>query len=793
MKNILSSLSFILILIAIWYTFYSSMPSGETSNDVAETAFSTERALAHVKNISKEVHYTGSPGHQTVKEYLIEQLTGLGLQPEVQEGYAISDGAVMSKPQNIIARIKGTAQGKALLLLSHYDSNPPTALGASDAGSGVATILEGVRAFLANNTTHKNDVIICFTDAEELGLNGADLFVSEHPWAKDIGLVLNFEARGSGGPSYMLLETNGKNGKMIEEFVKANPKYPVTNSLAYSIYKLLPNDTDLTVFREQGDIDGFNFAFIDDHFDYHTANDTWQNLDLNTLAHQGSYLMPLLKYFSYTDLSNLKSNTDYLYFNTPVFNMISYPFDWIYPSVGIAIVLFIILLFYARKKKKLKASEVGSGFLAFIISLGLSGVLGYALWKIALILYPGFNDMLHGFPYNGYYLIAVTILLSVAVFFKVYSLFDNAQETPSIMIAPLLFWLIICSCIALYLPGASYFIIPVVLALLSFAVMINQKKPLPILMVILSLPAIFIITPFIASFPVALGLKILSATALLTILLATLLLPVLGYYKKKGLLGNLAFVGAVVCMVLAHFKSDFTENRQKPNSLVFYQDLDQNKSYWASYDMVLDDWTKNYIDRLNNVADDFSSETILSKYNSGFNYVTPTENKNILPSRIEATYDTIVNDIHYLDICIKPERSLNRIDLYADKNYNFKKLTVNGVQPQDVVDKDGKTYNAFTKRWNNRLLTYHLRQDESVELKMQIHKDSIPSLVLYEASYDLLTNPSFSVPERKNDMIPKPFVVNNAIMTKKTIDLSSVKIVKDTISLTQQNLVGTDE
>ncbi len=39
---------------------------------------------------------------------------------------------------------------------------------------------------------------------------------------------------------------------------------------------MLPNDTDLTVFRENGKIQGFNFAFIDNHFNYHTAQDSYQ-------------------------------------------------------------------------------------------------------------------------------------------------------------------------------------------------------------------------------------------------------------------------------------------------------------------------------------------------------------------------------------------------------------------------------------------------------------------------------------------------------------------------------------
>src|SRR5690554_4295121 len=110
------------------------------------------------------------------------------------------------------------------MLLAHYDSKSHASLGASDAGSGVVTILEGLRAYLHENKTPKNDLIILFSDAEELGLNGASLFVNKHPWAQDVGLVLNFEARGSGGPSYMLMETNGGNQKLISGFKRSEER-----------------------------------------------------------------------------------------------------------------------------------------------------------------------------------------------------------------------------------------------------------------------------------------------------------------------------------------------------------------------------------------------------------------------------------------------------------------------------------------------------------------------------------------------------------------------------------------
>ena len=287
------SLALLLLFFAVYWSFKSLMPSYQMDVDSPSDSFSTDRALEHVKNLSKEPHAVGFPGHANVRGYIIAELKKMGLETTTQEGYTAGDWGNLSKATNILARIKGSSPGKALLLLSHYDSSPHSSFGASDAGSGVATILEGVRAFLSQNKTPKNDIIILISDAEELGLNGADLFVNKHPWAKEVGLVLNFEARGSGGPSYMLLETNRGNANLIREFIEANPKYPVANSLAYSIYKMLPNDTDLTVFREDGDIEGFNFAFIDDHFDYHTALDTHERLDKKTLAHQGSYLMPL--------------------------------------------------------------------------------------------------------------------------------------------------------------------------------------------------------------------------------------------------------------------------------------------------------------------------------------------------------------------------------------------------------------------------------------------------------------------------------------------------------------------
>ena len=261
-----------------------------------------------------------------------------------------------------------------------------------------------------------------------MGLLGAQAFVNEHSWTKDIGLVLNFEARGSGGPSYMLMETNGKNSKLLSEFLTAKPNYPAANSLMYSIYKKLPNDTDLTVFRENGNINGFNFAFIGDHFDYHTAQDTYERLDRETLLQQADYLTTSLNYFANSDLNNLNSNEDFVYVNFPFSRLLTYPFSWVFPMLIIAIALFIILLFFGLSLGRISIKNSLKGFIPFLISLILCGGFSLGLWKLLLIIHPQYQDILHGFTYNGYTYILAFVFLNLWILLKSYKHFSKEEK-----------------------------------------------------------------------------------------------------------------------------------------------------------------------------------------------------------------------------------------------------------------------------------------------------------------------------------------------------------------------------
>lgn len=765
-----------LIVIAIYWSFSSLMPSSISGLSAEENSFSTERALVHLAAISQKPHYVGSPEHANVRAYIVKQLEALGLETWIQEGYTISRWGNMAKPKNILARIKGRETGKALMLLSHYDSNPHSSLGASDAGSGVVTILEGLRAYLSEGKTPKNDLIICITDAEEIGLNGADLFVNQHPWAKEVGLVLNFEARGSGGPSYMLIETNGGNTNLMKEFVEANPGFPVANSLAYSIYKMLPNDTDLTIFRRDGDIEGFNFAFIDDHYDYHSANDTYERLDRNTLEHQGSYLMPLLRHFSEANLSNLKSQNDDIYVNMPLFGMVTYPFAWIFPMLFITTILFLSLLFYGIKKRKLEGPEIVRGFIPLLVSLVSVIILGYALWELLKSIYPGYSEMEHGFTYNGHTYIAAFTFLALAICLWIYHKFYRPGNTGSLLVAPLVLWILISAIVAMKLQGASFFIIPVIFGLIGLFILIQQKEPSLVLMALLSFPVLFIMSPLVKMFPVGLGfylgdsdgtqfsMKIVSM--ILVVLIFGLLLPVFGFLKHKKRWSYGVLLITIILLLSAHFNSSFTKDNPKPNSLVYSLNADDNTAIWATYDQLLDDWTRNFLGDDPDIVNE-NTDTFASKYGSGYTFTKSAPVKEIQHPYVEIKTDTVVGDLRHINMYISQQRPVNRMELFADRSIVFKDFNINGV---DVYKKNDNA-NAFDNRWRNRLFSFYVSDNDPLILTFSVPKEQKTIFTLYEASFDLLGNAQFTVPKRQDDMIPKPFVLNDAILVKKTITI----------------------
>jgi hypothetical protein len=290
-----------LVLVALLVFAFASPPAVVPATAPPDV-FSAERAMEDVRGLTStglphpagawdRVERTPSEiaDHARAQAYVRDRLIALGMKPEIQRSQACGR-LKCGKVENVVARIEGTEPGPAVMLAAHYDSTP-FGPGAADDGAGVATILETVRALRAGPPLRRT-LIVLIDDGEEMGLLGAAAFVSDHPWAKDVGAVLNFEARGTAGQTAMFETSNG-NAELVRLFAGAVDR-PVASSVIYTAYKRLPNDTDLSVLKQAG-MQGLNFAFADRVFDYHTANDTAAELDPRSLQHMGDQALPVAR------------------------------------------------------------------------------------------------------------------------------------------------------------------------------------------------------------------------------------------------------------------------------------------------------------------------------------------------------------------------------------------------------------------------------------------------------------------------------------------------------------------
>jgi hypothetical protein len=374
----------LLLVAAVLINKWAMQPTTAKPANAEATSFSAERAMAHVRKIATEPHPVGTAANKRVRDDLVAHLTAAGLEVERQStqildsyrsyGTAHQSGQAHHRHSaayvnNVIARLKGSGQkGKALALMSHYDSvyyGP----GASDDAAGTAVLLETLRA-LQSGDPLKNDVIFLITDAEEVGLFGAQAFFEKHRWADDIGLVLNFEARGSRGPVSMF-QTSPMNDKLIGTFSET-VNTPFANSLTATIYREMPNDTDLSISLKAG-VPGMNFAFIDGFYDYHTKGDNPENLSIDTLQHMGDQALTMTRAMGNQPLP-LADSEERVFFDFLSLFMVSYPL-WV--SYLVALAAVAALSFVVKKETALGDLKLPGfakaflGSLVFIIAFGL--------------------------------------------------------------------------------------------------------------------------------------------------------------------------------------------------------------------------------------------------------------------------------------------------------------------------------------------------------------------------------------------------------------------------------------
>ncbi len=402
--------------------------------------FSAERAMAHVTEIARAPHPPGTPEHDRVRDYIRAEFARQGLETQLQTGLAEFTRRgfhFSSQVENIVARRRGLANTRPVMLVAHYDS-VRTGPGAGDDGHGVAVLLETLRA-LNQGPPSQNDIIFLISDGEERGLLGAAFFEREHPWRGEPGVVLNFEARGTGGPAYMF-ETSAGNAWMIATLKAAVPQAEAT-SMAYEVYRRMPNDTDLTVFKAAG-LAGMNFAFIEHPEYYHRAQDDVAHLDRRSVQEQGRYALLLTRAFANQDLSHRQSG-DAIYFATRITGLIVYPASWAQPIAYVTLALLVWVAWTTRRRHRWIAIALAIlAILSLVVAIVAPGASYLLEWPVLGGVVSLAMMNLRGLRISKLLLPAPAFLLMVPVLHSLIVALGPRGAAP--VVAAVIFGIVIC-------------------------------------------------------------------------------------------------------------------------------------------------------------------------------------------------------------------------------------------------------------------------------------------------------------------------------------------------------------
>ena len=748
------------VLLGLWLVLqvclviYLQQPPALVTANVPPQEFSAQRAMTHLQVIAKAPHPTGSSENHAVRDYLARELAALGADTQVAVATVVdpkeAQPYIAATVQNVVGRFKGTTNGKAIVLMAHYDS-APTSPGASDDGAAVAALLETARALKAGPAS-KNDVIILMTDGEELGLLGARAFVSEHPWAKEAALVFNFEARGSSGPS-MMFETSQENGWLIREFAKSST-YAFANSLAGEIYNTLPNDTDFSVTKNAG-MAGLNFAYINGLPHYHTQTDSLENIDQRSLQHQGTNALAVARYFGNLDFDQPRQR-DAVYFDIPGGFLIHYSGVWIIPVAILAVLGFVGVVLLGRRKGLLTFKGISLGFAALIASCTGASLLVTLVWMVVRTLHRGYQLEPWGETYNsGFYKVAF-ILHTIAIVSAIYAWCSKRTGISNLAVGAMFAWMLLALASSILLPGGSYlFTWPLLFALAATAILFysNQQQPFrgSLVLAAYSIPVIVLIGPLVYWLFVALTISAASTVVILIALALGLFVPhlnLMAQTKRWFLPLGTAALG-VIFIIVGLASAGFDRSHPKMNQIFYALNADTGKAVWGSIDESPDEWTTQFLTeapKRDRLPEFFPLAPIAFMQSEATAVSLEAPKAQLLEDRREG-------DVRVLRLQLSSSRKAPVISAYLDAAAEVVSASLNGKAIANAAENK--------QPWG---LQYHGVPEEGAELTLRVRSSQPVTVRIDDRSYQL---PNIPYRARPDNLMPVPSQYSdNTLVTK---------------------------
>jgi hypothetical protein len=439
-RHAIAGLAMVLVLPIVTGMVVDPMfPRSVTPVTASPAVFSSERAMTHLPIIAQEPHPQGSPAQARVRDYLVEQLSALGLETEVQRSATI---------ENVVARLQGTAPTGAIVVLAHYDS-VPAGPGAADNGSGVAALLETMRALTAGSPP-RNDIIALFDDGEELpdAYTGAKLFVREHPWMRDVQVAISLDT-AVGGP-ITTNETGPQNGWLVRAMARAYTGGVWTSFSGGGNY-------DYTPFREAG-IQGLaledNYPFREQH----TAFDLPEIVNAGSVQQMGEQTLAIVRELGGLDLTNPWGEHE-TWFSVPAI-LVHYPQAWALPLAITAGVMLVLALGLTLWRGYATWHGLAIGFGAILSTAVAAGFGTGALFEHVPDLagwstssWPEWPEVIP--PNGGLYFVGLGLLVAVLVVI-VYRVTRRWSGRPDLSLAVLPPFLVAALALSVAMPRTAY-------------------------------------------------------------------------------------------------------------------------------------------------------------------------------------------------------------------------------------------------------------------------------------------------------------------------------------------------
>lgn len=706
--------------------------------------FSAGRAFNHLEQIAAKPHPVGSAENDRVRDYLVTTLKGLGLQTEVQDAVgAYGDPLVMSRVRNVVALLPGTDSTGRLFLVAHYDS-VPVGPGANDDGTGVSAILEAARALTAGPRP-RNDVVIVITDAEEACLCGAEAFVKEHRLARDGGVVLNLEARGSSGPPVMFETATGNAG--LAGVFGRSAEQPTGTSFAVEVYRILPNDTDFSTFLAASGFTGLNTAFIDGAAAYHTPQDRPGRVSKGTLQAMGDNLLALARDLDNTDLTNLAEpgEHDATYF--PVLGqLVRYPGWLVIPLAILALIGVLALFVVGARRGRASWWRSLAGFGLALIPLLLAPVAAQVMWALLVAIRPGYAGMID--PHRpGWYRLAVLVL--TASIMLAWYLPVRRRVGPVALAIGALGWLAVLGVVlAVAAPGGSYLAALPALAgaVAGLVALTTEQRVLRVVVLADSgAVAVLVLAPTITLFFPALGLATGGASAFFIGLLSLALLPVLETVarppsdpqrrKRVGLMTVATAAALTVALAATGLVVDrFDADHPAPVQLMYALDTDTGIARWVSAETDPGQWTRQYVKEQEDLTASFG---IFG--DQGVTTTGPASAADLRAPEVNIVSDQTSAGTRDLTLRVVPQRTVRMLFLQLAPSVKVNAATVAGrAVPEDRLGDAGRPFQ----------LLFYAPPEEGVEIALSIDDAGPVSMRVMDASDGLERLPGFKPSSR---------------------------------------------